>query len=202
MGSIELERAIAAIKAGRKKEARPVLVRLVSSEPHNVPAWFWLVETLPDRDSKLRALERCVQLNPDDQTARRALEIMKKYPAQAPRRGALLAGKPPRLTPEAAPTSAQEAEIPVAAPLPRAEPAPTPPPAPIPAPEEKPAVQIHVPVSNPVPRLRRRPAEVDAAAQEKSQQDCLTLVIVAIVFILALVLVAWLGYTYWLAPQP
>ncbi len=202
MGSIELEQAIAAIKAGRKKEARPVLIRLVSSDPHNVPAWFWLVETLPDRDSKLRALERCVQLNPEDQTARRALEVMKKYPAPAPRRGALLASKPPRLTPEAEATSPQEAEIPLATPPLRAEPAPTSPPAPIPALKEKPAMQIHIPVSNPAPRLRQRPAEVDAAAQEKSQQDCLTLVMIVIVFVLALVLVAWLGYTYWLAPQP
>lgn len=119
-----LNDAIALIRSGNRDSARPILKEIIRVEPHNVSAWLWLVETLPHDADKIKALEYCAQLNPQDQTAPKALEMLKA-----------------RMAPEMplAATPAAPASIPV-------EPAPAPEP---PAMQAEPAAPVEPPPSEP-----------------------------------------------------
>lgn len=83
--------AIQLIKSGEVERARPILLELLKTDPHNEAAWLWLVQSLPTPAQRIAALEQCLKLNPNSQRAKWGL-------AQLKPREASLAAKPP-LTP-------------------------------------------------------------------------------------------------------
>ena len=65
------EQGIAALKEGRREEARQLLMDAVMQNPRDAAAWLWLAGMLDD-DSEQRAdCLRCVlEIEPDNTTAR------------------------------------------------------------------------------------------------------------------------------------
>lgn len=119
-----LNDAIALIRSGNRDSARPILKEIIRVEPHNVSAWLWLVETLPHDVDKIKALEYCVQLNPTDQTAPKALQMLKARQAPAAPSAADVVAAPAGV--EAVPESPPPAVEPPAEQALPAEPAPPP----------------------------------------------------------------------------
>jgi len=69
----ELRQGIAALKAGRRAEARQLLIQAVSANPKDAAAWLWLSRCVDDADRRQECLERALHLAPADESARRAL---------------------------------------------------------------------------------------------------------------------------------
>jgi micrococcal nuclease len=96
-----LETAIALAKTGDKDAARVLLRQIVVAEPNNERAWGWLAFCAETVAEKRQALEHVLEIDPDNQAVRRALE---KLGEEKPAREILL----PTLTqppPQAEPTS-------------------------------------------------------------------------------------------------
>ena len=72
-----LKQAIRLIKAGDKAEAQRILEPLLETEPNNLAAWFWYVETWPTIQQRIQALEICLQHNPESEKAQYALRTLK-----------------------------------------------------------------------------------------------------------------------------
>lgn len=64
-----LSQGIAALKAGKKKEAEMLLKSVVEQNPQNVEAWLWLGASVPTPDETLSCLERVLELDPDNPKA-------------------------------------------------------------------------------------------------------------------------------------
>jgi hypothetical protein len=117
-----LEMAIALAKAGDKDAARVLLRQIVASEPDNERAWGWLsfcAETVAERR---QALERVLEIDPDNQAVRRALE---KLGDEKPAREKLLPTPPepsPQEEPPSPEPSAEQVLVDAAEPQPEPEP--------------------------------------------------------------------------------
>ncbi|UCC63030.1 MAG: efflux RND transporter periplasmic adaptor subunit [Anaerolineae bacterium] len=70
----ELERGIAALKAGRREEARRSIARAVSADPKDATAWLWLSRCVHDEAQRRECLERALRLDPTGEAARRMAE--------------------------------------------------------------------------------------------------------------------------------
>jgi cytochrome c-type biogenesis protein CcmH/NrfG len=86
------ETAIALAKTGDKAAARILLQQIVASEPDNARAWGWLAFCAETTAEKRDALERVLDLDPDNQAVRRALDSL---PEEKP-----AAEKPPPALPK------------------------------------------------------------------------------------------------------
>jgi tetratricopeptide (TPR) repeat protein len=91
---------IAAAKAGQKDQARTLLQQSLRLEPNNEAAWIWLASIARDQRERLLCFQRILEINPQNETARNALQAMGLSPAQ-------LAGKQP---PAPAQSAAAQAE--------------------------------------------------------------------------------------------
>jgi hypothetical protein len=60
----DLENAIQFIRTGQKEEARRILEPLLKTEPNNIQAWFWYVETCAGLETRIQVLEACLKMNP------------------------------------------------------------------------------------------------------------------------------------------
>jgi hypothetical protein len=82
---LDFEKAIAAIRAGDNATGQRLLVSVLKANPKNELAWMWLVRALPDDRQRMAALEQCLKINPNSETARRALEQLQlRHTSQAP----------------------------------------------------------------------------------------------------------------------
>lgn len=79
-----LPQAIHLVKAGRHAEARELLEQWLQSDPHDVAAWMWYVETWPALPHKLQALEACARHNPDHPLVARALAALQSQQPRPP----------------------------------------------------------------------------------------------------------------------
>ncbi len=69
-----LKQGIAAIKEGRKSEARRLLAQVVEQDKRNETAWLWMSGVV-DTDTERRAcLENVLAINPNNEIAKRGLE--------------------------------------------------------------------------------------------------------------------------------
>ena len=71
-----LQQGIAYAKAGRREEARDILLQVVELDEQNESAWLWLSGVVDSDDDKAVALENVLALNPSNEWARRGLEIL------------------------------------------------------------------------------------------------------------------------------
>jgi len=74
----DVNTAVTLIKSGQKEEAQAILKEIIRLEPHNIPAWFWMVETLETDADKLKVMEVCLKLNPGDQKVQKAYDLLKE----------------------------------------------------------------------------------------------------------------------------
>src|SRR5512135_2916253 len=69
------EQGIAALKEGRREEARQFLMDAVMHNPRDAAAWLWLAGMLDDDNEQRADCLRCVlEIEPDNTTARIDLE--------------------------------------------------------------------------------------------------------------------------------
>ena len=100
-----LDRALKLLNAGKQIEASAVLSRFLVENPGSEQAWHMLSYALTDRDKQVYALQRVLQINPDNKAARSQLARLYED-VSAP------AGPPsprPRQRPAARPVAAVEA---------------------------------------------------------------------------------------------
>lgn len=74
----DVNTAVTLIKSGQKVEAQAILKEIIRLEPHNIPAWFWMVETLETDADKLKVMEVCLKLNLGDQKVQKAYDLLKE----------------------------------------------------------------------------------------------------------------------------
>ena len=79
-------RGIAAAKAGDRDEARRLLQSAIRLEPDNEVAWLWLASVARDVQERLFCLEKLLQINPNNESARKAMATLtgQAEPAPAP----------------------------------------------------------------------------------------------------------------------
>ena len=79
MASAEvLQRAIQAARAGRKVEARDLLIQIVETDPGNEMAWVWLSGLVDSLEDRIIACENALTLNPANQKVRSYLEELQR----------------------------------------------------------------------------------------------------------------------------
>ena len=71
-----LQQGIALAKAGQREEARTILMQVVEQDERNESAWLWLSGVVDSDDDKAVALENVLTLNPDNEWARRGLQML------------------------------------------------------------------------------------------------------------------------------
>jgi len=125
-----LRQGIAALKAGRKAEARHLLMQVVEQDERNEMAWLWLSGAVDTDEDRHICLDNVLAINPNNAAAKRGLErLLASTNALSPKPGA----EPTTIPPE------QPAQPPADAP---AEPAATPREQPIQAPAETSAPDV------------------------------------------------------------
>ena len=79
MASAEvLQRAIQAAQAGRRAEARDLLIQIVETDPENEMAWVWLSGLVDSLEDRIIACENALTINPENQKVRRYLEELQR----------------------------------------------------------------------------------------------------------------------------
>jgi tetratricopeptide (TPR) repeat protein len=71
-----LQQGIALAKAGRREEARNILLKVVEQDERNESAWLWLSGLVDSDDDKAIALENVLTLNPNTEWAKRGLQML------------------------------------------------------------------------------------------------------------------------------
>ncbi len=74
MQDSDLQKAINCVHGGKTKEARDLLESILKTDPHNISAWFWYVETWPSTAQRIQILRACQHANPSDARVKQALE--------------------------------------------------------------------------------------------------------------------------------
>jgi len=84
MNDDDLLNGIAAARAGRRSEARSLLMRVVERDERNEQAWLWLAGVMDDPADVRICLENVLELNPGNARARQGLEWLDaRAPQQA-----------------------------------------------------------------------------------------------------------------------
>ena len=78
MGNDPLKIAIDLIHSGQKQGAQTILQSILRADAHNIPAWFWYVETCSTVEQRLQILESCARCNPDNPQVKSILEALLK----------------------------------------------------------------------------------------------------------------------------
>ncbi len=81
MSNLDTNRAIELIRQGNLAEGSKILAEVLQTSPDDEQAWLWMSACVPGQDRKIYCLQRVLQLNPDNQAARRGLEILWGHPA-------------------------------------------------------------------------------------------------------------------------
>lgn len=76
MAENSLQEAIAALKAGRRKQARAILAHLLRQDPRNEEAWLWLSGAVERDSERLLCLHQVLAINPNNERARRGVELL------------------------------------------------------------------------------------------------------------------------------
>lgn len=81
-----LENAIQFIRQGRKTEAQQILQAIIKNDPKNIQAWFWYVETCSTTEQRIKALETCLKMNPENQQVAGALQKFQNQVSATPQK--------------------------------------------------------------------------------------------------------------------
>src|SRR5258708_1414119 len=73
-----VQEGIAAIKAGRKSDAKAVLMKAVELDEQNQQAWLWLSARVDTTDEQQICLENVLAINPANEKARKGLAAITK----------------------------------------------------------------------------------------------------------------------------
>jgi len=98
-----LHQGIVAARAGRKPEARELLMKVVDLDPRNEIAWSWLSGIMEDLEDRIVACENVLTINPNNEKARAYLTMLLQKRGEQNK--ADVENKPPTL--ETEPTKVQ-----------------------------------------------------------------------------------------------
>jgi hypothetical protein len=74
MSELETNQAIELIKQGNLAEGAKVLSTVLKNEPDNEMAWLWMSACVPDREKKIYCLQKVIQINPFNASAKKGLD--------------------------------------------------------------------------------------------------------------------------------
>lgn len=83
-----VDSAVAALKAGKKSEARTTLTQAVDLDPKNEQAWLYLSALVPSLEEQEICLENVLTINPGNDRAKKALDIVLDKQGKPPRSAA------------------------------------------------------------------------------------------------------------------
>lgn len=69
----DLKQAIELILNRQPKNALPILLSIIESNPKNELAWFWLAACTYEKDLRIKCLQKVLELNPNNQLAKDVL---------------------------------------------------------------------------------------------------------------------------------
>src|SRR6185295_16929048 len=69
---------ISAYRAGRKDEARALLMRAVEIDQYNEQAWLWLSAVVESVDEQRTCLENVITINPNNERAKQGLSVLEQ----------------------------------------------------------------------------------------------------------------------------
>jgi hypothetical protein len=105
-----------AFKAGRKDEARALLLKATELDQYNEQAWLWLSGLMDSPEDQRTCLENVLAINPENERARQGLSFLtgqtstgsiSPFSAAAPSPSAPPPSMPPPSMPPSAPTSVE-----------------------------------------------------------------------------------------------
>ncbi len=73
---MNLEAGITLFKQGKTLEARQIFLDCIRADQKNIPAWFWLVETISDVNEQIAALRLCLKANPGNQEVSKFISML------------------------------------------------------------------------------------------------------------------------------
>ena len=79
-----LENAIQLIRQEKRWEAQRILQELINTNPTNIQAWFWYVETCTTIERRIQVLEDCLDQNPGHPQVVKALQMLRSQAPVAP----------------------------------------------------------------------------------------------------------------------
>jgi tetratricopeptide (TPR) repeat protein len=79
-----LQLGIQAAKAGRREQARELLLQVVEQDQENIQGWLWLSGVLEDPEEQRICLENVLMIDPNNATAQKGLSLLPKRPAVGP----------------------------------------------------------------------------------------------------------------------
>lgn len=107
------QQGIRSAKAGNRDEARDLLQRSIRLDPTNEAAWLWLASVARDNRERVFCLQKLLEINPQNETARKALQAATQ-PQQSSLRRVPNAPSTPAAQPQPpAPTIMQAPGVPV-----------------------------------------------------------------------------------------
>ncbi len=74
--NVLLQQGIALAKAGRHEEAREMLLQVIDQDERNETAWLWISGVVDNDEDRGIALENVLQINPNNEWAKRGLQIL------------------------------------------------------------------------------------------------------------------------------
>jgi len=77
-----LKTAIDLIHSGQSQSAQIILQSILQADAHNIPAWFWYVESCSTVEQRLKILEACSICNPDNSQVKSVLDVLRKQQAR------------------------------------------------------------------------------------------------------------------------
>lgn len=81
MSANQLAAAMQAAQAGKREEARELLLALVAVDAQHELAWLWLSDLMPDLENKIIALENALAINPHRRQAQQRLAHLRQQQA-------------------------------------------------------------------------------------------------------------------------
>lgn len=69
------ESALKLVQEGNPREAHALFEKIVSSDVHNISAWFWYAKTSASGAERTRILQNCLRFNPDSEETREFLGL-------------------------------------------------------------------------------------------------------------------------------
>lgn len=69
------ESALKLVQDGNIREAHTLFERIVSTDVHNISAWFWYAKTGASETERTRILQNCLRFNPDNAETRQVLGL-------------------------------------------------------------------------------------------------------------------------------
>jgi hypothetical protein len=70
------QQAVQILKRGERENARRILRQILLDEPTYAPAWLWMSALVEDSNQQRECLLRTLELDPDNESARKGLEIL------------------------------------------------------------------------------------------------------------------------------